>query len=252
MSESQGKLDLKSLVSQIVTAAPTPAAPTGAAEPAPVTPVEAPLVDQELQALFEAYFDLEEAAARDVVFEKIVALKAPAVTEFLRAVLEHDEDEMARAGAAAELAHRHDAAGMAALEEALADRDDTELFTHALQVLADVLGPAFYERAKGFWQDDDCDAELKHEALLAMESTDTTRALADFTTFIAGLHDLNALPDDQLEVMMLAFVRHGYRDAVPVLEALKTRLTQGIADADERDELTAFVGEGIALLQDAH
>ncbi|MBI5509122.1 MAG: HEAT repeat domain-containing protein [Deltaproteobacteria bacterium] len=248
MSDTPAKGGAKALVSDILAA--TPAAATTPAAPAPVA---APPVDPDSEAkdLIEVYFDLEEPDERDVLFDQLCRLDTPVVTEFLRTMLSHDEDDYVRAEAACELCRRGDADGIAALEADLADPEEPYFFERAVQALAEIRGPAFYDTAAALWRDPERDAEERREAMLGMETADPARAVLDFVRFVDSITDIATMPDDQVEVAMLAFVRHAHRDAEPALEALKARIAKASMDEEERLELVAFVQEGLDLLAGA-
>ena len=205
--------------------------------------------EAEAKALIDVYFELEEPTERDVLFEQIVAIDLPIVTEFLRTMMEHDEDEYVRAAAAAELARRGLAEGVAALEADLEEPEELYFFEHAMQVLAELRGPAFYDTALRIWRDSERDADLRREAMVGMEGADPTRAMADFTQFVNDVKDITSLPDDQIEVAIMAFVRQEHVAAIPALKGLKARVTATDMDPEERAELEAFVQEGIDLLE---
>ena len=68
---------------------------------------------------------------------------------------------------------------------------------------------------------------------------------------MSSLGEADAFPDDQVELVLLAYVRAEHTAAIPLLEAMLARLassTQGM-DEDERDELLGMVREGIELLR---
>jgi len=121
----------------------------------------------------------------------------------------------------------------------------------ALQTFVELKGPAFYDTAAALWRDAERDPDERREAMLAMEGADPARAMADFTAFISDIRDIGALPDDQIELAMLAFVRHQHVAALPVLAELEKRVAAAPLDPEERDELEAFVREGIDLLRAA-
>ncbi|MEL6543250.1 MAG: HEAT repeat domain-containing protein, partial [Myxococcota bacterium] len=96
--------------------------------------------------LIDLYFTLDDPLERDACFDEIIATSAPVVIEFLRAMLQGDQDEYVRASAAAELARRGDAEGRAALLEDLNDPENIDFFSHALQTLSETDGEAFYDQ----------------------------------------------------------------------------------------------------------
>jgi len=205
-------------------------------------------IDREASELVDVYFTLEEPAERDALFDRLIALSSPIVTEFLRAMMEEDEDEHLRAAATGELARRGVPEAEAALEARLIEAEDAYFFAHALSVLAELRGPRFYDRVLTLWQEPERDADERREAMLTMETLDPARAMADFARFIDAQTDMRALADDQIEVAMLAFVRQGYRAGMPVLEALHARIGKAQLDPEERQELLEFVQEGMDLL----
>lgn len=198
--------------------------------------------------LIELYFELEDPDERDAVFDKLAAIRVPIVDDFLRAMMEEDEDEYARAAAAAELARRGDQAGLAFLEANLNDPDDFFLFEHAVRTLAQLRGPDSYEAFAAIWRNPERDADERREAMIGMETASPERALPDFAAFIDSLHDVHALPDDQVEAAIMAFLRHSYAEAIPVLEGLRERVRGAQIDEEEREELVGLVQEGVDLL----
>jgi hypothetical protein len=145
---------------------------------------------------------------------------------------------------------RSDADALAALEADLADPEELYFFANALDGLSRARGAEFYETARGLWLDPARDADERRAAMLTLEALDLGRALADFEGFVAAQTDLGRMPDDQLEVVMAAFARHGHRRGVAALQALRDRIRHADGlDGDERDELEAFVQEGIDLIE---
>ncbi len=207
-------------------------------------------VEREAAELIEVYFELEEPAERDVVFDKLSDLRLPVVDDFFRAMMEADEDEYVRAAAAAELARRGDADAQRLLEADLEDPEEPFFFTHALQTLAEVRGKPFYETLLGLWKNPERDADERREAMLGLEAADAERALGEFVRFVEAQTDVVGMPDDQIEVAMMAFVRHQYTAARRPLEALRSRIAAAGIDPEERQELVEFVTEGIDLLSE--
>ncbi|MEM6731738.1 MAG: HEAT repeat domain-containing protein [Myxococcota bacterium] len=259
------KRDTKSLVQSILAKKPeipaqeAPSAGPELPQEPPPTPAATELPREETASdhpehsaaaeLIELYFTLDEPLERDACFDEIAALQAPVVTEFLRAMLQGDADEYVRAAAASELARRGDPEGRAAVEADLADPENIDFFTNALQTLADLDGEAFYERLLGMWRDDARDDDLTLEVLSIMEAISPARACRDFAETLSSVDDPEAFRDDQFELMVLTFVRNGYQDAESILLALRQRAAQFSMDEEERSELVAFVDEGIALLR---
>jgi hypothetical protein len=272
MSEDKKKGSAQALVREILSGAggklPTSATGADGAPPlptnegpggsVPLPPVVASLqehgtpaedaAEAEAATLIDLYFELEDSTERDVLFDQIVALSQPVVTEFLRTMMEHDEDDYVRAAAAAELARRGSPEGLAALEADLAEPEELYFFEHAVQVLSELKGPAFYDTIEALWRDPERDADLRREAMVGMEISDPARAMADFLGLIDSVTDVSHMPDDQIEVAMLAFVRHEHVAALAALQGLRQRIAATEMDADERAELVAFVQEGIDLL----
>lgn len=202
------------------------------------------------RALIELYFEVEGDDERDVVIDKLTALDHPLVTEFFRAASEEDDDELVRVRALVALTIRGDATASQRLDALIAEPDDLLAFDVALASLARLRGPTFYETLRTIWRDDDRGADEKRSAMVAMEQLDAQRALSDFSSAIASFGDAASLPDDQLEVIILAFVRHEHAGARPELEMLLERLRASSAtiDPEERDEMLGMVQEGIDLL----
>lgn len=211
-------------------------------------PHEGTREDAEAIDLINVYFELEEPEERDVCFDELVALRSPLVQDFLRAVMEQDKDEYLRAAAAGELARRGDPSAAATLSADLEDPEDPFFFEHAVQVLAEIGGAAFYDRLAQIWRDPERDSEQRCTAMLGMETADTDRALADFVTMIRDIDDIAAMQDDQVEAAITAFVRHDHGEAVAGLVALRGRIQAAELDAEDRRELVGLVQEGIDLL----
>lgn len=202
------------------------------------------------RALIELYFDLEDDDERDVILDKLTGLDHPLVTEFFEAAADEDDDELVRVRALVALTIRGDAGAIAKLDALIAEPDDLIAFDVALASLARLRGPAFYVTLTSIWQDENRSADERRSAMVAMEHLDAPRALADFLSAIATFGDAAKLPDDQLEVMLLAFVRHEHIAAKEPLKGLLARLQVSSAsmDEDERDEMLGMVQEGIDLL----
>ncbi|HET6347320.1 MAG TPA: HEAT repeat domain-containing protein [Myxococcota bacterium] len=207
--------------------------------------------DANATELVELYFQLEEPDERDAVFEQLAALDSPVVTEFFEAMMDRDEDEFMRNAAAVELARRGHGGALAVLEEELRNPTELLFFEQAVQVLVEVRGASMYEPLRALWESPDRDPAERRELMVGMELADPLRAMEDFAGFITRIEDPRNLPDDQLEVAMMAFGRQGYTQVRPALEALKSRiLAASFTDPDEQTELAAFVQEGIDLLDD--
>ncbi len=159
MGESNGKRDAKSLVSSILAGTtskpdvtPDPAetkAPTAETETSEPTaddatedssagdePDDLSGDDAEATDLINVYFELEEPQERDAAFDLIVALHSPIVENFLRAVMQEDEDEYVRAAAAAALTRRGDVEAVAVLAADLDDPEEPYFFEHMQDVAA--------------------------------------------------------------------------------------------------------------------
>lgn len=208
--------------------------------------------DEQAQELVDLYFTLEDPVERDVVFDKLAALHgdSPVVAEFFAAMMDHDEDEYLRIAAATELARRGDVEAMARLEDEVQDPTDLTMFAQALAALGELRGQAYYEPAAALWRDAARESGERREAMLLLEALDTPRAIADFMAWLQEVTDVQSLPDDLVEVAMAAFVRQDTQAALPLLQSLRGRiLAAAWEDTEERDELAAFIDEGIALLR---
>lgn len=210
-----------------------------------------PLDDLDAEALIELYFELDQEDEREVVLEKLETIELPMVAEFWRAAAHEDDDELVQVRALAWLAKRGDAEALAALKLTIEDPDDLIVFEEALAAVATVQGEAFFPELEAMWRDDTRDADERRAAMTVMETIDLPKTLGLFDAFIAGLGDASAFPDDQVEVIFLAYLRAEHTAALPVLEAMLTRLEQSSQgmDEDERDELLGMVREGIDLLR---
>ncbi|MBC7794703.1 MAG: hypothetical protein H7Z43_13445 [Clostridia bacterium] len=184
------------------------------------------------------------------MLDKLTALDDPLVTEFFRAAADEDDDELVRVRALVALTIRGDAEATRALDTLIAGPDDLLAFDVALASLARLRGPSFYGTLTSIWRDEDRGADEKRSAMIAMEQLDAPRALQDFASAIASFGEVDSLPDDQLEMMILAFVRYDHAPGRAALEALRERLRASAAslDADQSDEMLGMVQEGIDLL----
>jgi len=228
-------------------AAPSPEEPAAPAADDSNAEAEAE-AEAEASELIEVYFELEEPTERDALFDQLIAIEAPVVTEFLRVMMLEDEDEYVRAAAAAELARRGVAEAIEILTGDLEDPEEPFFFEQAVQVLAEVLGTEFYGTLVTLWQDPNRDADQRREAMLGLETIDAERALTDFISFIETIENIDTMADDQVEVAMMAFARHEHAAAKPALEKLRERVLAATIDADERTELAGFLAEGLSLL----
>jgi len=204
--------------------------------------------EEETEALIDLYFDLEEPDERDALLEQLIANPLPVVTEFFKVMLHEDEDDYMRALAAAALARRHVPEGIEALEADLEDPDEPFFFENAVKALCEVRGVNFYETLHAMWIDADCDGDRRREVMLGMESLDLDRALRDFVGLVEATTDIDTMLDDQIEVAMMAFVRHDYKEALPALRSLHQRVLAAPIDPEERQELGEFIAEGVTLL----
>ena len=203
------------------------------------------------EELINRYFEIEEPRQRDRIFAQLMRQRNELVDEFLQAMMANDDDEFMRAAAAAELAKRGDTAAIAFLDGELQNPTDHFFFEQAARALGEVHGPAFYETLRDIWQDPQRDPPERREAMVNMESLAPARALQDFVIFTQSITDIGNLPDDRLEIAMAAFARHTFVAAIGPLTQLHQRiLATPFEDAEERDELAAFVAEGIDLLRD--
>lgn len=201
--------------------------------------------------LIDVYFELEDPLERDAAFDELCVLEAPIVVEFLRSMLHGDDDDYVRAAAAGELARRGDAEGRGALLADIEDPDSLDHFTNAIEAFAEIDGEAFYPRLVELWQDPERDDDQRREAMAVMEWVAPERAVADFVGALGSLATPEALLDDQLEVMTLAFVRQDVREAIAPLDALARRVDEWNIDPSERRETVELIREAIALLNTA-
>ena len=210
-----------------------------------------PLDDLDAEALIELYFELDDEDEREVVLAKLEGIELPMVTEFWRAAAHDDDDELVQVRAMAWLAKRGDAEALAGLMATIEDPDDLIVFEEALAAVATVEGAAFFPRLEQMWRDETRDADERRTAMTVMETIDAPRTLTLFDDFVSGLGDAAAFPDDQVEVILLAYLRAEHTAALPLLEAMLTRLEESSRgmDEDERDELLGMVREGIDLLR---
>lgn len=207
--------------------------------------------DLDAQALIELYFEIDDEDERELVLAKLETMDLPMVTEFWRAAAVEDDDELVQVRALAVLARRGDKEASDALRAVVEDPDDIVVFEEALRGMSTLEGPAYFTTLERIWRSDTRTTDERRAAMLVMESIDAPRTLQLYHAFIDSLGDAEHFPDDQVEVIILAFVRYEDRDAVSLLEALLARLTtssQGM-DEDERHELLGMVREGIDLVK---
>jgi hypothetical protein len=243
MGDDKSARSLVSSVLSKVAADPEPSSEAARPEPEPADP------EQEAAELIDVYFELESPAERDALFDRLVQIRAETVTQFLLTMLEEDEDEYVRAAAAAELARRGVPSGVAALEHDLEDPEEAFFFENAIQVLSEIRGASFYDTLHAIWRDPERDGDQRREAMLGMEALDLERALRDFVGLVDASVDVESMLDDQIEVAIMAFVRHGFEPALPHLEALRDRVAAAPIDPDDAAELREFIQEGIDLIR---
>lgn len=205
--------------------------------------------EEDAAALIEVYFDLEVPEERDVLMRRLVEMKLPVVTEFLKTMMHEDEDDYVRAEAAAELARRREPEGLEAIEADFDDPEEPFFFENAMKALCDIRGVGFYGTLRAMWLDPECDGDKRRDVMLGMEDLDLNRALDDFIGFVESTTDINEMLDDQIEVAMMTFIRHDHQEAIPALEGLRTRIAGADIDPDERVELGEFIQEGLDLLR---
>ncbi|MEZ0313138.1 MAG: HEAT repeat domain-containing protein [Myxococcota bacterium] len=207
--------------------------------------------DLDAEALIELYFELEDEDEREVVLDKLESFDLPMVTEFWRAAAHEDDDELVRVRALTVLSKRGDGEALAGLKATIDDPDDIIVFEEALQAVAAIEGATFFPAVEAIWRDDSRDADERRAAMTVMESVDAEKTLRAFDAFVATLGDAATFPDDQIEVVLLAYLRGEHVGAVPLLESMLERLTASSRgmDEDERDELLGMVREGIELLR---
>jgi hypothetical protein len=199
--------------------------------------------------LIDLYFAAETGTERDMVLDRLVALRSPEVEAFLTAVMEEDSDELCRAAATAALAAWQSPEALGRLEATLQAPDDLFALTFAIDTLAARRGTALYEPLVAIWRDRLRDPDERREALLGLERIDTPRALRDFEAFIDGLQDFQALPEGEVEAIMACFARHGYAGARPCLQRLRDKIAASpTLKVRERDDWLAWVSEGMAML----
>lgn len=196
--------------------------------------------------LLDLFFELDDPLEHEALLERICAIDAPVVTEFLRTVLANDEDEVLSWLAAAELARRGDPGGLAALAETLAS-GDLEEYAAALHTLVEIHGPPYYEQLQQWFCAGELDGDQLKEVMAAMEALAPQRALQDFTDAIDAVHDIAGLPEERVEAAMLAFARHAHRAGREALERLLERVRNAPIEEADRDELAEFVGRGLLL-----
>lgn len=207
--------------------------------------------DLDAEALIELYFELDDEEQRNVVLEKLEAVDSPMVRDFWRAAAHEDDDELVQVRALAALAKHGDADALNGLMLTIEDPEDLIVFDVALQAVAAIQGPAFFPTLEAIWRDEARDSDERRSAMNVMEAIDVDRTMALFDAFIAGLGDVTTFPDDQVEVVLLAYLRADHTAALPLLEAMLARLAESskAMDEDERDELLGMVREGIDLLR---
>lgn len=250
MKDRNQKQETKDLVSAALGTgkSPTPSHPQGLDHTGFLGDATA---EAEARDLIEVYFAVETPEERDAVFDQLVALPVPLVSEFLQGMMQADEDVFLRVSAAAALAERGHADAQAFLEKQLNEPEELYLFEHAVEALVRIRGESFYERVLSLWRDSTRPIGERKAAMIALETIAPTRAIFDFTKFVSELKDINTLQEDLLENAMLAFVRHNCDAAQIELDALCGRVEASTLPEDEKDELVQFIKEGIALLEDS-
>jgi len=217
-------------------------------------PPEAPAPEEEVdpaalaEPLIDLYFELEDPNERDALLERLAGIKAPVVDEFFTAVLEDDEDDYTRAEAAAFLAKRGDPRGVEILEADLAEAAEPFLVENAIKTLTAIRGEGFYDPLVALWQDPQTPSDVREQAMWALESIAPERALADFQRRIESMTTVADVDDDELEAIILAFVRHEHAPAAAALQTLAQRLAQAPGDPEIIEDLIGTVEEGRRLL----
>ncbi|MCK5689310.1 HEAT repeat domain-containing protein [Myxococcota bacterium] len=206
--------------------------------------------DAQIAPLIEVYFEMEEPIERDTLFDEIIQTDSPLVTKFLETMLSVDEDDVVQASAAAVLAERGHAQALERLREDLRDPGDEFFFTNAVTGLSAAIGPTFYDELKEIWQMPERDSDQRQEAMLGMEILDPPRAMIDFTAYLDSITDIDTMADDEVELVMMVFVRNEYTKAIISIENLAKRVSASSLDLDEKTELVHFLLEGSELLRD--
>ena len=153
-------------------------------------------LDCEASQLVQVYFTLEAPAERDALLDRIALLGSPLVVDFLRAMITQDEDEYVNApprlpSSPSVACQRASRCSRRASRMPRSRSSSRTRCAHSVRWRSGVLrhGP------QDLGKTSERDAEERREAMLALETADAPRAMADFQRFVADQTDIAALAD---------------------------------------------------------
>ena len=200
-------------------------------------------------ALIELYFACEDPLERDLLFEQLATIDDSLATNFLVSMMSEDADPYMRQAAAGELARR----GMVEAYEYLIGQiqyaDEFEFFKSAIELLSQYQGQAILPLLERIWLDPNRSAAERREALIGIEQTDSTKLILVIGQFIDSIDPAEHFPDNLLSVALAMLGQHSAKTGLAHIDALLERIGQSPLDDDEKEELSGFLGEGIALIK---
>jgi hypothetical protein len=214
----------------------------------------APLIANEtdVRALIDVFFDAEHISERIAAIEALCGCSLPIAVEFLRSVTEQDNDAPVRLAAASALAQQGDVSGTAFLAAQLVDPEDESAVEVAMRgLVAGAPAADAFKYLLNIWRSGEHDPEVRRWAMLGMEGVDasvTVHTFCDQLTHHVTMRDFDALDVEDLESMILAFVRHPTPTALPVLRALADDLSQLEESTAHEQDLSRVLQEGLELL----
>lgn len=205
-----------------------------------------PALSGEIADLMDIYFELEEPAERDALFDRIILYPNAEVTEFLRAMAHNDVDDYVQLSALTELARRGDTQALEVLRYEIKESDDEEHLEQVLHAFAQ-LGEAYYGDVLDFWNRTNGSTTLQVHALNVLEQMSSARLLTDLIRFVDALAHVDPIDEDLLEYAMQIFIRHNHTEGRTALQTLQKQLKERNSNPDAV-ELVALLQEGIDLL----
>ena len=252
--ESSRKGSAQSLIGSILKKSSAPQDTAQPAQDEPPTdavmakPLEPTPEETQVANLIEVYFELEEPEERDALFDQITAIDSALTEEFLETMLQEDNDYFVRSAAAAKLAGRGNPEAVALLERDLHDPQELFFFAQASQILGVIIGPSFYKTLEPIWNDEEQSPEIRHEALLGMETANpeaTCRLVLDFLNRIESVQDF---PEQKIELMTLIFARNNFLEGAEALKRLVLLVQKSNLDFYEKEEHLGLLKEALEVL----
>ncbi|MDP7038612.1 MAG: HEAT repeat domain-containing protein [Myxococcota bacterium] len=213
------------------------------------SPDEAQEIPLSTDALIELYFESEEPIERDLLFEQLSSIKDDLATNFLITMMSEDADPYMRQAAAGELARRGMVEAYEYLIGQLQHADEFEFFKSAIEFLSQHQGKAILPLLEKIWLDPNRPAAERREALFGIEQTDPKKLLDVCAQFIDTIDPKEHFPDNLLSIALATLAQHDAKEILTHLSALLDRIAQSTLDTNDKEDLSGFIEEGIALLQ---